>query len=154
MTLWNRGLLQHWEQTWLESRVIKMQKALDFAFYPCLILGQQAAEDKVFVDLRKVSSPGLWGLWALTETWSCVSASRDCLCCCTRQISGSGSLEYQYLHTFSFVLPFHDFISCDWVLNHLRVKKTVESELPVEYGKSLCIWVSWKVKAVFLKKIF
>lgn len=35
-----------------------MQKALDFAFYPCLILGQQAAENvgKVFVHLRKVSS--------------------------------------------------------------------------------------------------
>lgn len=59
MTLWNMGLLKHWEQTWLESRVIKMQKALEFAFYPCLILGQQAAEDigDVFVDLRKVSSP-------------------------------------------------------------------------------------------------
>lgn len=36
-----------------------MQKALDFAFYSCSILGQQAAEDvgKVFVDLRKVNSP-------------------------------------------------------------------------------------------------
>lgn len=41
-----------------------MQKALEFAFYPCLVLGQQAAEDigNVFVDLRKVSSPpGLTG---------------------------------------------------------------------------------------------
>lgn len=93
-----------------------MQKALDFAFYPCIILGQQAAEDvgKVFVGLRKVSFHlGLQGSWVLTKTWSSGFASKDCLCCCIQQISWSENLEYQYLHTFSFVVPFHDFIACD-----------------------------------------
>lgn len=39
-------------QTWLEVRVIKMYKALDFAFYPGLVLGQRC--------LPKILERSLW----------------------------------------------------------------------------------------------